>query len=297
MTDSPKSSRNQIASLPPELINFTAVFAAQQEVYTNRAWFAQLALVGPEVFRTIRPILYSDLIITSHNVAEVSSIPSLRERILQYVRRITAVQLHRLGRSALNPTECLDAILREWQPQLESYIQVPWKSLKKLLARLSADNVDAVSGTQSQLTRLDLSSIAFDNLCADTSVGIPSSIAQNITHISRFVPPAWATVNLGDGLPTPRSWVHAIVDALPSLTYLGLVALKYPNGTMSHGYMGRWDNFADLGLAVRAMLDRRETLLVTLRIVGGYTVAPAVLVGRQCKLRAASAPAAHPLDR
>ena len=114
MIHSPKSSRNQIAILPPELINFTAVFAAQQEVYINRAWVVQLALVGYDVFRTVRPILYADLIITSHNVTKVYSIPSLHERVLQYVRRITSVQLHRLDRSALNPTDCLDAILQEW---------------------------------------------------------------------------------------------------------------------------------------------------------------------------------------
>ena len=65
---------------------------------------------------------------------------------------------------------------------------------------------------------------------------------------------------------------HAIIDALPSLTHLGLVALKYANGIMSHGYLGRGDNFAELGTAIQAMLDRRDTLFVTLRAVGEYTV-------------------------
>jgi len=250
--------------LPAELVNAIAATAARQEVYTDRSWVVQLALVGHEVCRVVRPILYADLVITSENRDKFPSIPTLKDFLLPYVHRITATE-----NSAL-----LDSILQQWQPQPGCYIQVPWINLKRLLVRLSAQNSDVSKG---QLTGLDLAYTSFTDTCLHLSAGIPATIATHLTYVSGIMPNTWAVPDQlsstsQPAVASPRSWAAAILSAFPRLTHLGLAIPDQPeqwDEEYHHWIVSSRPNYpAQVDEAIQGLLELRDTLFVFLRVVG-----------------------------
>jgi len=250
--------------LPAEIVNAIASTVAEQEVYTDRSWVVQLALVGHEVFRAVRPILYADLVITNENKEKFPSALALKDHLLPYVRRITATE-----DSAL-----LDSILQEWQPQPGCYIQVPWRNLERLLVRLSAQDSDVAKG---QLTGLDLAYTSFTDTCLHRSAGIPATIATHLTYVSGVMPNTWDVPDqLGfasqTAVASPRSWAAAILDAFPHLTHLGLAIPDQPeqwDEENHHWIIRSRPNYpTQVDEAIQELLELRDTLFVFLRVVG-----------------------------
>ena len=246
--------------LPVELVSAIAAAAAEQEVYTDRSWIVQLALVGREVFHVVRPTLYADLVVTYENADKIASIHALRDRVLPYVRLITAT----------SGSASLDSILREWRPQAGCYIQVPWMSLKRLLLCLASRGSDE---DNNRLTGLDLKYYKFVNTCLHPSAEIPSTIASQITHLSTNA--AWDQTSISgstsDIASSPRSWANAILDAFPCLTHLGMVIPDYlERPDYEDDFWTRknwWSNPSQLSEVILVLLELRDTLFVSLRVI------------------------------
>jgi len=246
--------------LPVELISAIAVAAAEQEVYTDRSWIVQLALVGREVFHVVRPTLYADLVITYENEEKIASIHSLGDRILPYVRRITAT----------SGSASLDSILRKWRPQAGCYIQVPWMNLKRLLLRLSSRDSDE---DNKRLTGLDLEYSIFIKTCLYHSAEIPATIASHITHLSTNT--AWdetgVSGSISDTAASPRFWANAILATFPCLTHLGMAIPDYWERPDYEDDVWTnknwWSNPSQLREVIQVLLELRDILFVSLRVV------------------------------
>jgi len=249
--------------LPIELICAIAATVADQEVYTDRSWVVQLALVGHEVYRAVRLILYADLIVTDENKDKITSIPALKDRLLPYVLRITATE----------DFTSLDSILQEWRPQAGCYIQVPWNNLKRLFIHLLRENAAEALG---QFTGLDLRYLdRVHTLDGAFSYGIHTVVSAHLTHLSGHTLAIWGVPDhsgsASHAAASPQSWATAFLKAFPCLTHLGLVIRYYDDRSDYEDELivcaSLWDYPTQIE-AINLVLELRDTLFVFLRAVG-----------------------------
>ncbi|KAH7099740.1 hypothetical protein BKA62DRAFT_277485 [Auriculariales sp. MPI-PUGE-AT-0066] len=250
--------------LPPELIIAIFERVARQSLYVDRSWVVDTAAISRLAYLAVRPILYETLVITNTNINLFEDEEEIYDRVVPFVRRMVVCTTNDIGLFNGDDTPLgLRRLLSTWNPSPSGFLEAPWGLAHAVLWRLAMLSKPPILTIDVKFERLSIAASQ-----------VPPPLADRITRISGYLPHTWDSGqnSLSD---SPADWARSLLVALPNLTHLGLLLIRYDGQRVGSDQEIRY--FGGLEQVVSTILDSKPRLQLCVRIGGYHTFGEEVL--------------------